>query len=322
MGGNRELERLCNPLFLTLCQYWQLACIDSPVELEPFREKILAHLQHIKEQAGLDEELAREFALIEKPLIFFIDYMVREGKFSFRDKWQILARGYNELSGDEKFFDLLEETLKNPEAKTAASLFFVMLGLGFDGMYRRQQGHVQDCLSRCAEKTGPDFDAFSTPLIPELKKRTRIFSRRRWFGVRVALIASACFMALCFAVNMAVFTHNTAEYRELLSKTVVDAVPSSEVIFTAPPEGPSGDPASAGTGVLEGDSGETVEARGSDYDLVYPEADPSLNPGGEDTPNPAGADAPNPPLEDLPDSAEEDSANSAEDPSLNPGEGT
>jgi hypothetical protein len=217
--------------------------------------------------------------------------MVREGRFSFRDTWHILARGYNELSGDEKFFDLLEETLKNPEARNASALFFVMLGLGFDGMYRKKQDYIQDCLSRCAEKTGKDFDVFSAPLVPETKKRRGIFSRRRRFGVRFALIASACFMAVCFAVNMVVFTFNTAEYRALLSKTVLDAIPGSDAVFTKGPTGPQG-PAGVqgpdGDQAPASDPGEALPVQGSDYDLVYPEGDDSLNPAEDDSPNPGG----------------------------------
>jgi type VI protein secretion system component VasF len=271
MSGARKLERLCNPLFLAICHYWQMACINSPVELKPFRENILALLEDVRNRTGEDEDLAGEFALIEKPLVFFIDYMVREGRFSFRDKWHILARGYNELSGDEKFFDLLEETLKNPDAAgSAPALFFVMLGLGFDGMYRRNQGHIQDCLSRCAEKSGTDLTVFSRPLVPETKKRG-IFARRRRPGVRFALIASALIMAAGFAGNMAVFLRNTAEYRRLLSNTALDAVPSVEDYAPSEPdEAPAPDPQ------------EGLSLQGGEYDLVYPVEDDSTDTGGEE----------------------------------------
>jgi type VI protein secretion system component VasF len=275
MNTGKELERLCNPLFLAICNYWQLACINSPVELESFREHILALLEDTRERAGQDDDLAREFALIEKPLIFFIDYMVREGRFSFRDNWYILARGYNELSGDEKFFDLLEETLKNPDARNSAPLFFVMLALGFDGMYRRNQGHIQRCLSLCAEKAGTDFDIFSTPIVAETKKKPGIFSRRRRPGVRFALIASALFMAVCLAFNLAVFIRNTSEYRRLLEKTVSDSIPPVSGLYRSR----SLEPADAVPAeevfveTLPLDPVEELPVQGGEYELVYPAGD-------------------------------------------------
>ena len=275
MSTGRELERLCNPLFLTICNYWQLACINSPVELASFRENILALLEAAREQAGQDDSLAREFALIEKPLIFFIDYMVREGRFSFRDNWHILARGYNELSGDEKFFDLLEETLANPDARNSAALFLVMLGLGFDGMYRRNQDHIQRCLSLCAQKAGTELDIFSDPIMAETKKKPGIFARSRRPGVAFALIASALFMAVCFALNLAVFIQNTAEYRRLLAKTVSASIPPASGIYNPVPPEPE-EPISLEDVSAEAvplDPLEDLSIQGGEYELVYPPGD-------------------------------------------------
>jgi type VI protein secretion system component VasF len=225
MNKTSELEKLCNPLLLAVCNYWQLACMGSQVELEPFRKNIVSLLEETKRTAALDETLAKEFSVIEKPLVFFIDYMVREGRFSFRNDWQILARSYNELSGDEKFFDLLEDTLNYPDAKNSAALFFVMLGLGFDGIHRKNQAYIQHCMRACAQRTAAEFDIFSEPILPETPKKKGIFTRRRRPDVRFALIVSALFMAVCFIFNVVTFLQTTAGYRDLLSKTVRDSIP-------------------------------------------------------------------------------------------------
>jgi type VI protein secretion system component VasF len=232
MNKASELEKLCNPLLLTMCHYWQLAYMDSQVELESFRETIISLLEKTKRAAELDETLAKEFAVIEKPLVFFIDYMVREGRFSFRNDWQILARSYNELSGDEKFFDLLEDTLNHPSTNNSADLFFVMLGLGFDGVHRKNQAYIQHCMAACVQKAA-DFDIFAEPILGEASKRRGLFTRRRRPDVRFALIASALFMALCFIFNMVTFLQTTKSYRDLLSKTVQDSIPPLQ--YSPPP---------------------------------------------------------------------------------------
>jgi type VI protein secretion system component VasF len=51
-----------------------------------------------------------------------------------------LAFEHNELAGDEKFFDLLDETLADPSqgATERLSVFYTCIGLGFTGWYTGQ----------------------------------------------------------------------------------------------------------------------------------------------------------------------------------------
>ncbi|MDR2842017.1 MAG: DotU family type IV/VI secretion system protein [Spirochaetaceae bacterium] len=218
------LEKLCNPLLLAICNYWQLACIDSPIEAEKFRENIVSLLENARREAMQDEKLSAEFALIEKPVVFFIDYMVREGRFSFRDDWHIIARNYNELSGDEKFFDLLEETLDTPDSKNSVTLFFIMLGLGFDGIHRRNPPYIRHCMQVCAKRVHTDFDIITQPILetPPLKKKTA--GKRQRFDIKLAMISSAGFFVLCLIINIITFTVNTSDYRKIISKAVEDAI--------------------------------------------------------------------------------------------------
>jgi type VI protein secretion system component VasF len=237
MNNESELEKICNPLLLAVCNYWQLACMDSQVALEPFREKIISLLEETKQVAALDEALAKEFSVIEKPLVFFIDYMVREGRFSFRNDWHVLGRSYNELSGDEKFFELLEETLNYPDTKNSTDLFFIMLGLGFDGIHRENQAYIQRCMTACIQKAqAAEFDIFSEPILSETPKRRGIFARRRRPGIRFAIVASAVFMAACLLFNVMIFLKTTGEYRNLLAKTAQDSVPP--LVNDSPNEAP------------------------------------------------------------------------------------
>jgi type VI protein secretion system component VasF len=224
MSGVSELEKLCNPVFLCVCNYWHLSCITNYVEREKFQRDITALLAEAKQKAEGDPLLAREYAWIEKPLVFFIDYMVKEGRFPFNQEWRELARNYNELSGDEKFFNLLSETLEYPEHQNSFVLFYVMLGLGFDGAYRHNREYIEECMRRCMEKVSIDYDILSEPVISPPKKKS-FFKKQRKLTVRTALIASAVFMALCFIINLVVFTNATENYRAVLKRTTDDSVP-------------------------------------------------------------------------------------------------
>jgi len=220
-----ELEKLCNPVFQCVCNYWQLGRVTDIVDRERFRNDITGILEEAGNKARRDPRLEQEFARIEKPLVFFIDYMVKEGRFPFREDWWELARNYNELSGDEKFFDLLNETLNYPDSENSFALFYIMLGLGFDGAYRYNQKYIEQCMRLCAEKAAvDDTDIFSGPFLPQTRKK-RFFARRGGFTIRKALIASAVIMLIGFIVNLTVFIVTTKNYRELLKRTVVDSLP-------------------------------------------------------------------------------------------------
>jgi type VI protein secretion system component VasF len=157
--------------------------------------------------------------------------MVKEGRFSFRDEWRELSRNYNELSGDEKFFDLLSETLEQPDFENSFTLFYIMLGLGFDGAYRYKQKYIEQCMKLCMEKAIVDYDIFSEPIMPPVQKKP-FFLRQRKLTVRVALIASAVFMVICFIINLLVFANTSESYRHILKQAVADSLPSA---YQAPP---------------------------------------------------------------------------------------
>ena len=226
MDGAAELEKLCNPVFLCICNYWHLSAITNYVDMEKFRWDITALLEEAKRNSRRDSLLERQYAWIEKPLVFFIDYMVKEGRFPFSREWLEIARNYNELSGDEKFFNLLSETLENPDFQNSSVLFYVMLGLGFDGAYRFNHEYVEHCMRLCMEKTQVDYDIYSEP-VTALPKKKSFFRRRRKITIRTTLIASAVFMVICFIVNLVIFIDATENYREVLERTAVDSVPAA-----------------------------------------------------------------------------------------------
>ena len=223
-----ELEKLCYPVFQCLCNYWQLLCVTNMVDGEKFRQEITGLLEEARRKASRDLLLEQEFIWMEKPLVFFIDYMVKEGRFPFRTEWWELSRNYDELSGDEKFFDLLTETLNHPDYTNSFALFYVMLGLGFDGVYRYKHDYVEKFMRVCMEKAVIDNDIYSEPIVPPPKKKP-FFQRRRMLTVRTALIASAVFMVICFIINLVIFSNTTENYRILLERTAADSVPRTYI---------------------------------------------------------------------------------------------
>ena len=68
--------------------------------------------------------------------------MISESSLPFASEWNQnrLAYDRQELAGDEKFFDLLEETQKenSEDAAERLAVFYICIGLGFTGIYFKQ----------------------------------------------------------------------------------------------------------------------------------------------------------------------------------------
>jgi type VI protein secretion system component VasF len=106
------------------------------------RSEIKALLEDMMSKAATDLRLSQQARKIELPLIFFVDSMISESTLSFAAQWNQnrLAYERQELAGDEKFFDLLDETLKEngEDAAERLAVFYVCIGLGFTGIYFKQ----------------------------------------------------------------------------------------------------------------------------------------------------------------------------------------
>lgn len=227
----KNLEQLCRPLLRCMCDYRQYSDAGNLPDKELFSRKINMLLSEAKEDAAKSPTLEKEFSRIERPLIFFIDYMVKEGNFPFSREWRELARNYNELSGDEKFFDMLSEALDDPDSGKALEVFYTMLGLGFDGIYRNNPEYIERRMKVCASRFSQDkFDVSNEVITPvsitalqteQGKKANPIKT------VKSALIFCAVFMIAAFAVNLSAFLNATEPFRRTLFVATDSAVPKA-----------------------------------------------------------------------------------------------
>jgi type VI protein secretion system component VasF len=106
------------------------------------RSEIKALFEDMMSKAASDMRLSQQACKVELPLIFFVDSMISESSLPFAAQWNQnrLAYDRQELAGDEKFFDLLDETLKESgeDAAERLALFYTCIGLGFTGIYFKQ----------------------------------------------------------------------------------------------------------------------------------------------------------------------------------------
>jgi type VI protein secretion system component VasF len=126
------------------------------------RSEILRTLQEMARKAASDYRLSEQVRQIELPLKFFADSHIAESKLPFAAEWNNnrLAYDHNELAGDEKFFDIVEETLrdKSAEATERLAVYFQCLGLGFTGAFPNQVELLRKYMNDLTPRVQPLMD--------------------------------------------------------------------------------------------------------------------------------------------------------------------
>jgi len=213
-----QLEQLCRPLLETVCEYYTAAKAGAMVSESELRNKILEQLEDIRHDCEEDQALKREFTRIEKALVFFVDYTIKEGHFPISDSWKEIARSYNELSGDEKFFDVLAENMDDPEADNRLRILYLLIGLGFDGVYQKDAAYLERRMRLCATR----FDQPKPLDMAQLYAPDRALHlpKRRFFTAAFIFMLIFLFMMGSFVFNAVTFGNITRGYRASLEQAI------------------------------------------------------------------------------------------------------
>lgn len=163
----------CEPLFQAICRLNRIGRINrgGSIDYNQTRTEIEEHFEVLARIARGDISLGEQYRKVELALVCFVDSMIAESALPFAQKWNNnrLAVQRNEMAGDEKFFELLEETLKDTRegADERLAIFYICIGLGFTG----GSGGSPDFLRKKMQEIAPrvkahvdaDESAFITP---------------------------------------------------------------------------------------------------------------------------------------------------------------
>ena len=154
------LLELCEPLLQYVCRLNRSARKGRTYEMGQVRAEIKGIFEEMKTKASSDPGLTEQYEKIYLPLVFFVDLMVKDSKLSFAQDWVEMASELGELAGDERFFDLLDETLidQSKPATERLAIFYTCIGLGFDGIYAGQQEILQRLMLKCSARIGNMMD--------------------------------------------------------------------------------------------------------------------------------------------------------------------
>lgn len=147
----QNIVDFCRPIFDKIVDLGTQADGDEPVDAEEARTAIVEMLDRLRLESHGQPKLGQQFVQVELPILFFIDFMMQNGIVA-PGTWKELAFERNELAGDEKFFDLLEQTLGSPTdlSTERVGVFYLCLMLGFTGTYDADSPDLARIFRRCA----------------------------------------------------------------------------------------------------------------------------------------------------------------------------
>lgn len=228
-----DFAELIKPLLRRLCQYAMFKRAGAEVSSEELLSVISAELNAIALKCASVPALQERWQKIERPLIFFIDYTVKEGDFSFSSGFAGLARSFNEFSGDEKFFDLLDAAVRRGEDEEILRLFYVWLGLGFDGALKRERESVLRRMHQLKDKAPPAFDPAQQLLCPELPQEgapaqpaaEQTGKGKSWFTLKRTVLILTAVAALSLLGNALSFYHAVSPFAAAVDSAAMAARP-------------------------------------------------------------------------------------------------
>jgi len=129
--------------------------------MDQVRNEIKRIFEVMRAESLNNAGLTTQYEKIELPLLFFVDFVIKESKLTFAYDWYELGRERNELAGDEKFFDLLDENLvdSSDAATERLVIFYTCIGLGFTGVYAGQPESIQRLMSKISARISGMMDA-------------------------------------------------------------------------------------------------------------------------------------------------------------------
>ena len=173
-----KLLKLCQPLFLQVCQYNRLGRLGVGLQLEDVRNRVKTTINKISDAASADPQLKQQFELLRSPVVFCVDSLFASNHMPFAKEWndrRLAPELLNDLSGDEKFFDLLDRTLADHSeaASERLAVFFVCLGLGFKGDKYNNPQFIKEHINLVSPRVKQWMDPVeSDQITPEAYKYT------------------------------------------------------------------------------------------------------------------------------------------------------
>jgi type VI protein secretion system component VasF len=160
MAKESVLAELCEPIFQYVCRLNRMGRKGGKTDQNLVKQEFKNLFQQVRTSAE-QAQLLPAFLKSEIVLTFFVDSMILNSKLSFQGGWKPLSHEKAEMSFEEKFWDLLEEHLRDTsdDSTQVLGVFYVCIGLGFTGLYMGQHGFLKQKMLEISARLRGMIDA-------------------------------------------------------------------------------------------------------------------------------------------------------------------
>jgi len=156
-----KLCELCEPVFQYVCRLNRGGRQGVQDDIELVRAEVNQLLTNVKSTAAGEPRLHDQYESVRQALVYFVDSMIASGRSLIAKDWdqRRLAYEWQEFSGDEKFWDMLEEALKEHHGEAATvrlSFYYTCLGLGFTGFYYGKADFIKRKMAQMSARLDRD----------------------------------------------------------------------------------------------------------------------------------------------------------------------
>lgn len=153
------LAEICEPLFQYVCRLNRVGRKGGRVDYGAVRAELKGIFADIRAKAEATPGMAGPYNEAEQVLVFFTDSMILNSKLP--PGWKPISHERGELGFEEKFWDLLEDTLKDPSdgATQRLGVFYTCIGLGFTGLYTGQPDYMRRKMLELSARMRGQIDA-------------------------------------------------------------------------------------------------------------------------------------------------------------------
>ena len=149
---------------------------EAQREYARVRADVKGLIGEISRDAASDVRLANQVGRLEMPVIFFVDNIIATSRLKFAAQWASnrLATERNELAGDERFFDFVQQDVADvsEEAVERLAVYYTCFGLGFTGMYVNQPEQIRTMMEQIFQRIRQWMDPNRVRLSEEAYKFT------------------------------------------------------------------------------------------------------------------------------------------------------
>ena len=224
---------LCEPLFLNVCRLNRSVRKQAKVDVAQARGEFVAILADMRGKANADRSLTAQYDKVRLPLVFFVDFMARDTG-AFGREWRDLANDEHppQLGGDEKFFDLLDEALKesDPGAAERLAVLYTCVGLGFTGWYQGQPEFLRKKMMEVSTRIRAlaDLDE-AARVCPEAYENVNTADLvqppgSKLVGIGIAMVG---LVVIVFTANIVAYMDKRKELRQSLESISGPAAPEA-----------------------------------------------------------------------------------------------